>query len=147
MSDSVEQNVNIHSRPSDLRIIGSSNQFSHEYNGRESWTNFPFERQRMIGLIRRTELAINLATALSRQGIVIRSDYMHLTRSLTAMVGSFLGIYKGVPRRILIQDIAQVIVQFPALEGMRQLGGFRKRLLRQISPMSAMPTPRELQST
>lgn len=40
---------------SDLRIIGSSNQFSHEYNGRESWTNFPFERQRMIDLIRRTE--------------------------------------------------------------------------------------------
>jgi len=104
-------------------------------------------REGQEGLIRRTELAINLATALSRQGIVIRSDYMHLTRSLTAMVGSFLGIYKGVPRRILIQDIAQVIVQFPALEGMRQLGGFRKRLLRQISPMSAMPTPRELQST
>ena len=72
---------------------------------------------------------------------------MHLTRSLTAMVGSFLGIYKGVPRRILIQDIATVIVQFPALEGMRQLGGFRKRMLRQISPMSAMPAPRELQST
>ena len=84
------------------------------------------------GLEKRLELAINLATALSRQGIVMRSDYLHLSRSLTAMVGSYLSIYQGLSRVALAQDIAQVLVQFPAVEGLRQAAGYRKKLLRQI---------------
>ena len=94
------------------------------------------------GLIKRAELAINLATAISRQGIVIRSDYMHLTRSLTAMIGSYLGIYRGLPRMALVQDITQVLVQFPALESARQLSGYQRRILRQItidSPRKLLP--------
>lgn len=38
--------------PATVRIIASSTQFGHEYNGWESWTNFPFERQRMVRLLR-----------------------------------------------------------------------------------------------
>jgi len=97
-------------------------------------------REGQEGLTRRVELAINLATAISRQGIVIRADYMHLTRSLTAMIGSYLGIYRGLPRMALIQDIAQVLLQFPALESARQLSGYHKRILRQI----AFESPRKL---
>jgi alkaline phosphatase D len=40
--------------PADLRIIVTSIQFGHEYNGWESWTNMPHERQRFIDLIRAT---------------------------------------------------------------------------------------------
>jgi alkaline phosphatase D len=40
--------------PADLRLIGSSNQFGHEYNGYESWTNFPVEQQRFLDLIEST---------------------------------------------------------------------------------------------
>ena len=89
-------------------------------------------REGQDGLVRRAELAINLATAISRQGIVIRSDYMHLTRSFAAMVGSYLGIYRGLPRMALVQDILQVILQFPAVESMRQFTGYQKKVLRQI---------------
>ena len=85
------------------------------------------------GLVSRLELAINLATALSRQGIVVRSDYMHLTRSLTAMVGSYLSIYRNLSRLVLVQDIVQVLVQFPALESLRQAAGYRRKVLRQLS--------------
>ncbi|MEM1120827.1 MAG: alkaline phosphatase D family protein, partial [Bacteroidota bacterium] len=42
-------------QPADLRIIASSIQFSHEYNGWESWTNVPHEQQRMIDLIKKTK--------------------------------------------------------------------------------------------
>ena len=42
-------------QPADLRIIGTSTQFAHEYNSYESWTNFPFERQRMVDLIQETK--------------------------------------------------------------------------------------------
>lgn len=41
--------------PAKLRIIASSNQFGHEYNGWESWTNVPHEREKMLRLIRRTK--------------------------------------------------------------------------------------------
>jgi ubiquinone biosynthesis protein len=94
------------------------------------------------GLVKRLELAINLAAALSRQGIVVRSDYLHLSRSLTAMVGSYLGIYRDLSRLALVQDILQVLLQFPALEGMRQFAFYRRRLLRQISlpgPLKLLP--------
>jgi predicted unusual protein kinase regulating ubiquinone biosynthesis (AarF/ABC1/UbiB family) len=97
-------------------------------------------REGQEGLLGRLELAINLGAALSRQGIVVRSDYLHLTRSLTAMVGSYLSIYRGLSRVVLAQDITQVLLQFPALEGMRQLSGYRRKLLRQIS----LDKPRKL---
>jgi len=41
--------------PAKIRIIASSNQFSHEYNGYESWTNVPHEQQKMIDLIKKTK--------------------------------------------------------------------------------------------
>jgi ubiquinone biosynthesis protein len=85
------------------------------------------------GLIRRLELAIGLGTVMSRQGIVINSQYLHLTRSITAMIGSYTGIYKGVSRLALLQDAMQVMMQFPALEGYRQASGYRRRLLKQVA--------------
>jgi alkaline phosphatase D len=42
-------------QPADVRIIASSIQFSHQYNGWESWTNVPHEQQRMIDLIQKTK--------------------------------------------------------------------------------------------
>ena len=89
-------------------------------------------REGQDGLSKRVELAINLATAISRQGIVIRSDYLHLTRSLTAMTGSYLGIYRKLPRLALVQDIVQVLLQFPAVESVRQLAGYQRKVLKQI---------------
>ena len=41
--------------PADLRLIGTSIQFGHEYNGWESWTNFPTELERMVTLIQQTK--------------------------------------------------------------------------------------------
>jgi alkaline phosphatase D len=43
--------------PADVRIICSSIQFGHEYNGWESWTNLPNEQDKMVRLIRETRAA------------------------------------------------------------------------------------------
>jgi alkaline phosphatase D len=43
------------SKEASIRIIASSNQFAHEYNGYESWTNFPLEQERMLKLIQKTQ--------------------------------------------------------------------------------------------
>jgi predicted unusual protein kinase regulating ubiquinone biosynthesis (AarF/ABC1/UbiB family) len=101
-----------------------------------AWTLY---REGQEGLANRAELAIHLATNLTRQGIVIRADYMHLTRSMTAMIGSYLGIYKGLSRMVLLQDIAQVLLQFPAVESLRQLAGARRRVMRQLRAGSSLP--------
>ncbi|MDG2388751.1 MAG: alkaline phosphatase D family protein [Planctomycetaceae bacterium] len=42
-------------KPADLRIVCSSIQFGHSYNGWESWTNLPNEQQRMFDLIKSTK--------------------------------------------------------------------------------------------
>ena len=42
-------------KPAKVRIIASSNQFGHEYNGWESWTNVAQEQQKMINLIKNTK--------------------------------------------------------------------------------------------
>jgi alkaline phosphatase D len=38
--------------PADVRLIGSSIQFAHQYNGWESWTNMPHERQHLVDVVR-----------------------------------------------------------------------------------------------
>ncbi len=42
-------------QPADLRVIASSNQFAHQYNGWESWTNVPHEQERFLRLIQKTK--------------------------------------------------------------------------------------------
>jgi len=42
-------------KPAGIRIIASSNQFAHEYNGWESWTNFPHEKEKFFSKIRKTK--------------------------------------------------------------------------------------------
>lgn len=42
-------------QPADIRIIATSIQFAHEYNGWESWTNLPRELRRMVETIRHAQ--------------------------------------------------------------------------------------------
>lgn len=42
-------------KKADIRIIGSSTQFGIEFNGYESWANFPHEQQKMLSLIKKTK--------------------------------------------------------------------------------------------
>lgn len=43
------------SQPADVRIIGSSTQFATQYNGYETWANFPSEQEKMFQLIKETK--------------------------------------------------------------------------------------------
>ncbi len=54
-SDQWEWLENVLREPADLRIVCSSIQFGHEYNGWESWTNLPLEQQKMIDLSAETD--------------------------------------------------------------------------------------------
>ncbi len=43
-------------KPAKLRIIGSSTQLLREYNGMETWANYPKEQQKMLDLIQETRV-------------------------------------------------------------------------------------------
>jgi alkaline phosphatase D len=42
-------------KDADIRIIGTGSQFGAEYNGYETWANFPQEQQRFFDLIKKTK--------------------------------------------------------------------------------------------
>ena len=42
-------------KKADIRIIATSTQFATDYNGYESWSNFPYEQGKMFDLIERTK--------------------------------------------------------------------------------------------
>jgi predicted unusual protein kinase regulating ubiquinone biosynthesis (AarF/ABC1/UbiB family) len=85
------------------------------------------------GLIKRVELAVNLGAAISRQGITIKGEYLHLTRSITAMVGSLLGLYEDVPKSDMMQDLAQTLLLFAPQLGANFLTGQRIQLLQRLT--------------
>ncbi len=41
-------------KPADIRLVGSGSQFGIEYNGYESWANFPHEQKRFLELVKKT---------------------------------------------------------------------------------------------
>jgi len=70
--------------PADVRIIASSIQFGHEYNGYESWTNLPLEQERMLEIIRRTKASGVLfyrATCIGRK--FLDAIFQDFIRSMT----------------------------------------------------------------
>ena len=71
-------------------------------------------REGKTGIKKRIEVALNLLAHVSRQGIPVRGEYLHLSRSLSAMTGSFLGLYQGLSQRDMIQDALTVWFSFPA---------------------------------
>lgn len=65
------------------------------------------------GLLTRAELVMNLLTGLSRHGITVRGEFLHLSRSLVGMVGSYNSLYQGVSKRAMMIDIMSVLAKFP----------------------------------
>jgi ubiquinone biosynthesis protein len=65
------------------------------------------------GLHRRLQSIMHLMSNTYQLGIIIQSDYLHLSRSLTAMAGSYLALYEGLPRTKLFTDLAAGVAMFP----------------------------------
>ncbi|MGV6807341.1 MAG: AarF/UbiB family protein [bacterium] len=83
------------------------------------------------GLKQRLELAVNLVSALARKGITIQGDYIHLSRSVTAMIGSFGSLYRGLKPMEICRDLLQVLVAFPSITSWSLVRGIQT-----ISPLS-----------
>ena len=65
------------------------------------------------GLHRRLQAAIHLMSNSYQLGLVVESGYLHLSRSIFAMVGTYLNMYKGVSKVTMAMDFAKDLTLFP----------------------------------
>jgi ubiquinone biosynthesis protein len=66
------------------------------------------------GWLKRANTLLQLMSNTQQLGIVIRSEYLHLSRSFGAMIGTLGSLYKDIPRHAAVLDIAVIVYTFPA---------------------------------
>ena len=78
--------------------------------------NFPWTlyREGSEGWLERANLLGHLMANTQHLGVVIHGDYLHLSRSITAIVGTLGSLYKDVPRQWVLFDLLLALNSFPA---------------------------------
>lgn len=66
------------------------------------------------GWLKRANSLLQLMSNTQQLGLVIKSEYLHLSRSFGAMIGTLGSLYKDVPRHQAIIDIFLILNTFPA---------------------------------
>jgi len=74
---------------------------------------FQLKREGTAGMHRRLQVVLHLMSNTQHLGLVVKSDYLHLSRSIAAIVGTYLHLYKGIPRFYLFIDSIRTITQLP----------------------------------
>ena len=67
------------------------------------------------GLLRRGRTVLSLMANTQQSGIVLDSDYLHLSRSLFALAGSFGSLYESTPKRLMVRDLVLSVARMPLL--------------------------------
>ncbi|MBI2383704.1 MAG: phosphotransferase [Gammaproteobacteria bacterium] len=65
------------------------------------------------GLQRRGRTVLHLMANTQHAGVVLKRDYLHLSRALFAAAGSFGTLYESCPKRLLALDVAGGLVRLP----------------------------------
>ena len=66
------------------------------------------------GWMQRAHLLGQLMSNTQHLGLVVRGEYLYLSRSVSAMIGTLGSLYKGVPPRLIVADLLWVLNSFPA---------------------------------
>lgn len=66
------------------------------------------------GWLTRTNTLLHLMSNTQQLGLVVRGEYLHLSRSFVAMIATLGSLYEGVPRRRVVADILITVNTFPA---------------------------------
>ncbi|MEW6166710.1 MAG: AarF/ABC1/UbiB kinase family protein [Pseudomonadota bacterium] len=108
--------------------------------------NFVFELHRggLEGLHARGQTVLHLLSNTQHAGVVIRRDYLHLSRALFAAAGSFGSLYEKDPKGRLAVDVLRSLLRLP-------LTLMQDRLHEEISALryrlaQTLPLPRALRA-
>ncbi len=74
---------------------------------------FQLRREGITGLHRRLQVVLHLMSNTQHLGLIVKSEYLHLSRSIAAITGTYLNLYKGIPRIILFVDSIRTFTQLP----------------------------------
>ena len=85
-----------------IRPLGRWFAWTLALEGADGWT----QRAQMLG---------QLMSNTQHLGLVVRGEYLHLSRSATAMLGTLGSLYKDVPRRQVAADLLWALNAFPLL--------------------------------
>ena len=89
-------------------------------------------REGQTGLQLRLQTAAHLASNAYQLRLVLQSDYLHLSRSLMAMGGTYANLYKGLSSITMARDFATDLTLFPVNMVRQRLG--QRRRSRNIFP-------------
>jgi predicted unusual protein kinase regulating ubiquinone biosynthesis (AarF/ABC1/UbiB family) len=84
-----------------LRPLGRWFAWTLALEGPEGW----MQRAHMLG---------QLMSNTQHLGLVVRSEYLHLSRSVSAVIGTLASLYQGVPRHRVAADVLWALNSFPA---------------------------------
>ncbi len=70
-------------------------------------------REGLEGLHRRGQTVMQLVANSQQLGIVVKSDYMHLSRSLFAAAGAFASLYENESKLLLLRDLVVSLARYP----------------------------------
>lgn len=95
--------------------------------------NFIFQLQieGVQGLYRRMQVMMHLVSNTQQLGLVVQSEYLHLSRSLLAMFGTYLKFYEEMPKFLLLFDFFRTLAQFP-LDLLKDRFGINRRIYFQL---------------
>ena len=99
------------------------------------------------GFRRRLQTAMHLMSNTYNLGLVVQSDYLHLSRSLVAMASTYAGMYRGLSPVILARDLTLDLTRFPWMLARNRLwdrrwqwlGRTRDGLDTQVSSLRVIP--------
>ena len=99
----------------------------------------------MAGLHRRGQTVLQLMANTQQAGLVLQRDYLHLSRSLMALAGSYGSLYEGDSRAMLFGDLAKMMARLPLTLGRdyfaHEFRNLQDRFARRERPAAAVPVP------
>ena len=115
--------------------------------------NFLVELRRggLEGLHKRGQTVLHLMSNTQQIGVVLKRDYLHLSRALFAAAGSFGSLYENTSKSLMLRDMARSLVRLPLTVTQdvmhHEVATWRKRIAR-VLPLPAflkrrlVPPPR-----
>lgn len=91
-------------KPADLRIILTSTQFVSEFNGYELWALKPYEKQRMIDLIKKQKLKAS-SLFLEMSTLVKYQNKLHL------IVILYMILHQVVSRQLILHNQINIVLE------------------------------------
>ena len=91
------------------------------------------------GIQKRVQGIMHVASNTQQMNVVIRGEYMHLSRSVAAALGSYGTLYQGLPRWMMVADFVRGISMFPRDLFLDRLAVRRNAIRKRVADTLPLP--------